>query len=101
MVPADIVLAVVNAARWIDADGELAPFARADVSFARNFRRILHRPFGSLGHLVHRYSADDPSVGIEPVVDVFIMPAQDIAGDTLGGRGEAARMQTAVDGCAH
>ena len=101
MVAADIVLAVMNAARWIDADRKLAPVARGNMRLARYFGCISNRPFRSLRHLAHRHAADDPSIGAEPVMDAFIMSTQDISRDALRRRGEAARMQATVDRRAH
>src|SRR5215212_3212002 len=92
MVAADIVLAIMNAARCIDADRKLAPATSGDMRFARNFGGVCMSPFRSLRHLAHRPAADDPPVGSELVMDTFIMSAQDISRDALCSRGEAARM---------
>src|SRR5262245_59888459 len=101
MVAADIVLAVMNAARWIDADRKLAPVALGNMRLARYFGCVSNRPFLSLRHLAHRHAADDPQSGDEPIMDAFIMSTQDISRDALRRRGEAARMQAAVDRRAH
>ena len=83
MVAADIVLAVMNAARWIDTDRKLAPIAPGNMGIARDCGCIFDRPFRSLRHLAHGPAADDPSIGTELIMDAFIMCTQHISGDAV------------------
>src|SRR6185295_597390 len=101
MVAADIVLAIVHEARWVNADRKLAIPPRADMRLARNLWYIAYGPLRTLGHLAQRLSPDDPSIGIELVVDALIMAAQGVRGDARGGRGEAAGMKPPVNGRTH
>src|SRR5262249_27224968 len=92
MIAADIVLAVVDAARWIDADRKFAPVTPANIWFARELGRIFKQSFRSFGHLAHGPAADDPAIGVELVMDALIMAAQDISRDAFRRRGETARV---------
>jgi hypothetical protein len=78
VVAADIVLAVMGMARWVDRDAEFAAIALGDMRFTRQPRRFGNAPFGSLGHFTHGLAADDPSIGFEAVMHFFVMAAQNV-----------------------
>src|SRR5215471_15748594 len=101
MIPAHIVFAEMHAPRRIDADRQFAAIAIAGMRLARELRRICEVPLGSFGHFTHGLAADDPSIGIEGVVNLFVVSAQDSGRDARRSRSKAAGMKAAVDGGAH
>jgi hypothetical protein len=55
----------------------------------------------AFGHLAHRPAPDDPSIGVELLMNTFVMPAQNLWRNAGSCRRKAARMKTPVDGSAH
>src|SRR5262249_58546007 len=90
-----------HAPRRIDPDRQFAAIAIAGMRLARELRRLCKVPLGSFGHFTHGLAADDPSVGMEGVVNPFIVSAQDSGRDAARSRSKAAGMKAAVDGGAH
>ncbi|WP_249144767.1 hypothetical protein [Bradyrhizobium sp. AUGA SZCCT0274] len=101
VVAADIVLAVVDMARWVDSDGELAAMAFGDMRFTRHLRRFGNAPFGSLGHFTHGFAANDPSISLEAFMHLFVVRAQNIPRNARRRPGESAGMQASINRRAH
>src|ERR1051326_7167765 len=101
MIAAHIVFAEMHAPRRIDPDRQFAAIAIAGMRLARELRRTCEVPLGSFGHFTHGLAADDPSIGIEGVVNLFVVCAQDSGRDARRSRRKAAGMKAAVDGGAH
>src|ERR1043166_668419 len=101
MIAAHIVFAEMHAPRRIDPDRQFAAIAIACMRLARELRRICEVPLASFGHFTHGLAADDPSIGIEGVVNLFVVSAQDRGRDARRSRSKAAGMKAAIDGGAH
>src|SRR5262249_2089571 len=101
MIAAHIVFAEMHAPRRIDPDRQFAAIAIAGMRLAWELRRVCEVPLGSFGHFTHGLAADDPSMGIEGVMNPFVVSAQDSGRDARRSRSKAAGMKAAVDGGAH
>ena len=97
VIAADIVFAVVDTARGIDGDGELAVLVLGNMRFARHLLQFGNAPLGSLGHFRHGLAADDPSIGFEAFMHSFVVSAQNIPRNVAGRPREATGMEASVN----
>ena len=97
VVATDIVLAVVDTARWVDSDGELAVLVFGNMRFSRHLLRFDNASLGSLGQFSHGLAADDPSIGFEAFMHSFVVSAQNIPRNVAGRPREATRMEASVN----
>lgn len=97
VVATNIVFAVVDTARRVDSDGELAANRFCNMRFTGDFLRVSNAPLGSLGHFGHGLAADDPSIGFKAFMDSFVVPAQNIPGNVVGWSGETAGMEASIN----